>query len=115
LLERAFDDDLAVARRAQDAANKRMLGITHGDRGDRFLLDRRNLRVVVGRSFSPLEQGDHTKRGRSFMRADIVTGGPFPDYELTDHTGKRRKLSDLQGPDPLILPLGGNAVERQMR
>ena len=39
------------------------------------------------------------------MRADIVAGAIFPDYELTDHTGKRRKLSDLQGPDPLILVL----------
>jgi peroxiredoxin len=39
------------------------------------------------------------------MRADIVTGAVFPDYELTDHAGKRRKLSDLQGPDPLILVL----------
>jgi hypothetical protein len=34
------------------------------------------------------------------MRADIVAGAIFPDYELTDHTGERRKLSDLQGPDP---------------
>jgi peroxiredoxin len=40
------------------------------------------------------------------MRADIVPGAKFPDYELTDHTSKRRKLSDLQGPDPLILVLG---------
>jgi hypothetical protein len=39
------------------------------------------------------------------MRADIVAGALFPDYELTDHTGKRRKLSDLQGPDPMILVL----------
>jgi hypothetical protein len=37
------------------------------------------------------------------MRVDIVAGAVFPDYELTDHTGKRRKLSDLQGPDPMIL------------
>jgi hypothetical protein len=29
----------------------------------------------------------------------------FPDYELTDQTGKHRKLSDLQGPDPMILVL----------
>jgi peroxiredoxin len=40
------------------------------------------------------------------MRADIVLGAAFPDYELTDHTGKRRKLSDLQGPDPMIVVLG---------
>ena len=39
------------------------------------------------------------------MRADIVAGALFPDYELTDHTGKRRKLSELQGPDPMILVL----------
>src|SRR5436305_7111741 len=39
------------------------------------------------------------------MRADIVAGAAFPDYELTDHTGKHRKLSDLQGPDPMILVL----------
>ena len=32
------------------------------------------------------------------MRADIVVGAVFPDYELTDHTGKHRKLSNLQGP-----------------
>ena len=39
------------------------------------------------------------------MRADIVGGAVFPDYELTDHTGKHRKLSELQGPDPMILVL----------
>jgi peroxiredoxin len=40
------------------------------------------------------------------MRADIVPGAVFPDYSLTDHTGTRRTLSELQGPDPLILVLG---------
>src|SRR5258706_468496 len=39
------------------------------------------------------------------MRADIVAGAKFPDYELTDHTGKHRKLSELQGPDPMVLVL----------
>ena len=39
------------------------------------------------------------------MRSDIVPGALFPDYELPDHTAKRRKLSDLQGPDPMILVL----------
>jgi len=34
------------------------------------------------------------------MRTDIVAGAVFPDYELTDHTGKHRKLSDLQGQIP---------------
>jgi peroxiredoxin len=45
------------------------------------------------------------QRRLSRMRTDIVAGAGFPDYELTDHTGKRRKLSDLQGPDPMILVL----------
>jgi peroxiredoxin len=40
------------------------------------------------------------------MRADIVPGAVFPDYELTDHTARRRKLSELQGIDPMILVLG---------
>jgi peroxiredoxin len=39
------------------------------------------------------------------MRADITPGSAFPDYELTDHAGKRRKLSELQGPNPLIVVL----------
>ena len=40
------------------------------------------------------------------MRADIVAGAILPDYELPDHTAKRRKLSELQGPDPMVLVLG---------
>jgi peroxiredoxin len=43
------------------------------------------------------------------MRSDIVPGATFPNYELTDHTGKRRKLSELQGTDPLILVLSRGA------
>ena len=43
------------------------------------------------------------------MRANIVPGTVFPDYELSDHTGTHRKLSDLQGPDPLILVLSRGA------
>jgi peroxiredoxin len=39
------------------------------------------------------------------MRPDITPGGAFPDYELTDHTTTRRRLSDLQGDDPMILVL----------
>ena len=39
------------------------------------------------------------------MRSDIIPGATFPDYELPDHTTKRRKLSELQGPDPMILVL----------
>jgi peroxiredoxin len=39
------------------------------------------------------------------MRPDIVPGAVFPDYELSDHRGKHRKLSELQGGDPLVLVL----------
>jgi peroxiredoxin len=33
----------------------------------------------------------------------MVPGAVLPDYELTDHAAKRRKLSDQQGPDPMIV------------
>jgi peroxiredoxin len=39
------------------------------------------------------------------MRSDIVPGAIVPDYELSDHHGKHRSLSDLQGGDPLVLVL----------
>jgi peroxiredoxin len=39
------------------------------------------------------------------MRADIRPGGVFPDYELPDHTNTPRKLSEVQGDDPMILTL----------
>ena len=39
------------------------------------------------------------------MRSDIAPGGTFPDYELPDHTDVPRKLSELQGEDPVILTL----------
>jgi peroxiredoxin len=43
------------------------------------------------------------------MRADIIPGAVFPDYELTDHAAKRRKLSDLQGADPMVVVLSRGA------
>jgi peroxiredoxin len=39
------------------------------------------------------------------MRSDIVPGATFPDYELPDHAAKHRKLSELQGPNPMVLVL----------
>jgi peroxiredoxin len=39
------------------------------------------------------------------MRNDMVPGAVFPDFELPDHTTKRRKLSQLQEQDPMILVL----------
>ncbi len=34
------------------------------------------------------------------MRSDIAPGRTLPDYELPDHTGTRRRLSELQGDGP---------------
>lgn len=39
------------------------------------------------------------------MRADIREGLHLPDYELPDHSGDPRKLSDLQGSNPMVLHL----------
>lgn len=39
------------------------------------------------------------------MRPDVVPGVTFPDYGLVDHLGRTRRLSELQGPDPLVLVL----------
>jgi hypothetical protein len=39
------------------------------------------------------------------MRSDIVPRAIFPDYELSDHTAQRRKLSELQGQHPMVLVL----------
>src|SRR4051812_11338604 len=49
--------------------------------------------------------GCHSQRSIASMRSDIAPGGTFPDYALPDHTNIVRKLSDLQGSDPLILTL----------
>ena len=39
------------------------------------------------------------------MRVDIVAGARFPDYKLPDHTGVRRRLSEIQGNNPMCLLL----------
>ena len=53
------------------------------------------------------------------MRSDVVIGSVFPDYELPDHTGKHRKLSEIQGGDPLIVVLSRGSFcpkdQQQMR
>ena len=46
------------------------------------------------------------------MRSDIVPGAVFPDYDLPDHTTKRRKLSELQGQDPMVLVLGRGGMPK---
>jgi peroxiredoxin len=37
------------------------------------------------------------------MNPMLHSGRPFPDVELTDHTGNRRSLSELVGGDPALL------------
>jgi peroxiredoxin len=37
------------------------------------------------------------------MRADLQPGNRFPEMELSDHAGNRRRLSELPGGDPLLL------------
>src|ERR1700750_516861 len=39
------------------------------------------------------------------MRSDIVPGAALPDYELPDHESVPRRLSELQGDEPVILTL----------
>jgi peroxiredoxin len=39
------------------------------------------------------------------MRADLVPGATLPDFELPDHEGITRRLSALQGEDPMVLLL----------
>ncbi len=39
------------------------------------------------------------------MRPDIQPGATFPDFELTDHARRRRRLSEIQGQDPIIVVL----------
>src|SRR4051794_1520554 len=40
------------------------------------------------------------------MRSNIIPGATLPDYELLDHNAERRKLSQLQAHDPMIVVLG---------
>ena len=48
------------------------------------------------------------------VRPDIIPGGTFPDYALPDQTGTVRRLSELQGRDPLILTLArGNYCPKE--
>jgi peroxiredoxin len=43
------------------------------------------------------------------MRTDIKVGAKFPDYELPDHKGVPRRLSELQGDDPMVIVLAREA------
>jgi len=49
---------------------------------------------------------DQQEKGRTLrMRSDIVPGNVVPDYALPDHSNTVRKLSELQGRDPMVLLL----------
>jgi hypothetical protein len=39
------------------------------------------------------------------MRPDIKPGATFPDDELPDHTRTQRRLSEIQGDEPMIVTL----------
>lgn len=39
------------------------------------------------------------------MNSDFAAGGTMPDFELADHTGQRRQLSQMQGANPMIVVL----------
>ena len=43
------------------------------------------------------------------MRSDFMPGAAFPDFELPDHTDVPRRLSVLQGSDPMVLTLARGA------
>jgi peroxiredoxin len=48
------------------------------------------------------------------VRSDIVPGGVFPDYALPDQVGAVRRLSELQGRDPMIVTLArGNYCPKE--
>jgi AhpC/TSA family len=39
------------------------------------------------------------------MRSDVQEGARFPDYQLPDHDGIERRLSELQGANPMLVHL----------
>ncbi len=45
------------------------------------------------------------------MREDIVAGAIFPDYQLPDQAGTLRKLSELQGGNPMVLHLSRGSYD----
>src|SRR4030095_9458617 len=65
-----------------------------------------NFEVLLRQAVHKLQLRD---RGILNMRSDIVPGAVFPDYELSDHRGKRRKLSELQQHDPMVVVLSRGA------
>jgi len=44
------------------------------------------------------------------MQSKLAPGSRFPDYELPDHESTPRRLSEIQGGDPMILTLASRAL-----
>jgi peroxiredoxin len=61
------------------------------------------VRARPGRRTNQLADSDPNKE--ALVRPDIRAGANFPDYELPDHEGSFRRLSELQGSSPLVLHL----------
>jgi hypothetical protein len=49
------------------------------------------------------------------MRPDLVPGAVLPDYELSNHRGKHRTLSESQKSDPLVRVLARGSSHRAVR
>ena len=45
------------------------------------------------------------------VRQDIGIGATFPDYQLEDQAGALRKLSELQGGNPMVLHLSRGSYD----
>ena len=45
------------------------------------------------------------------MRSDISVGANFPDYQLEDQSGVPRRLSELQGGNPMVLHLSRGSYD----
>jgi hypothetical protein len=66
---------------------------------------RRNAAICdVGTTYQWCQKPWQSKIGGN-MRSDVVPGAVLRDYELPDHTAVPRKLSILQGDDPMVLML----------
>src|ERR1700684_4136287 len=50
-------------------------------------------------------------KGGPGVREEIRVGATFPDYELQDQAGVLRKLSELQGQNPMVLHLSRGSYD----
>ena len=74
------------------------------------------VRLSLSSRGSTTAKAAHLRRRKRRWLCDPTSspGGTFPDYALPDHTDTVRKLSELQGDDPLILTLArGNYCPKE--